>query len=192
MLYSLRELNRSLQCPTTLLAQAGAKIFSAPHSWLAQLPGASRMAANYEFLYYIGKDHERPKFGIQSVDIRGTTAPVVEHTVVTKPFCRLQRFRRYSDQAEIIAEMKRDPVVLLVAPLSGHHATLLRDTVQTLLPAHEVYITDWIDARLVPLDQGGFTLEDYVGYIQEFMRHIGTERLHVIAVCQPTVPVLAG
>jgi poly(3-hydroxybutyrate) depolymerase len=83
-------------------------------------------------------------------------------------------------------------VVLLVAPLSGHHATLLRDTVQSLLAGHKVYITDWIDARMVPLNQGGFTLDDYVGYIREFIRHIGTERLHVISVCQPTVPVLAA
>ena len=81
--------------------------------------------------------------------------------------------------------------MLVVAPLSGHHATLLRDTVRTLLADHKVYVTDWIDARIVPVDAGAFTLDDYVGYVREFIRHIGAERLHVIAVCQPAVPVLA-
>src|SRR5690606_30131493 len=89
-------------------------------------------------------------------------------------------------------ELKDDPVVLVVAPLSGHHATLLRDTVRTLLGDHKVYITDWIDARMVPMADGGFTLDDYVRYIQEFIRHIGADNLHVISVCQPTVPVLAA
>jgi poly(3-hydroxybutyrate) depolymerase len=192
MLYHLRELNRALLCPATLLAEAGARMFSAPQSWLAQLPVSAQMAANYEFLYHIGKDYEQPKFGIRSVDIRGATVPVIEQTVMAKPFCRLQHFKRYSDQVEVIAELRHDPVVLLVAPLSGHHATLLRDTVQTLLPGHNVYITDWMDARMVPLDQGGFTLDDYVGYIQEFIRHIGAKHLHVISVCQPTVPVLGA
>src|SRR5690606_25087893 len=88
--------------------------------------------------------------------------------------------------------MKDQPTVLVVAPLSGHHATLLRDTVRTLLPDHKVYITDWIDARMVPKEAGAFTLDDYIAYIQEFIRHIGAERLHVMSVCQPTVPVLAA
>jgi poly(3-hydroxybutyrate) depolymerase len=192
MLYDLRELNRALLCPGTMLAQAGALIFSAPESWLSQLPGADQVAANYEFLYQLGKDHERPEFGIDSVNVRGTAVAVMEQTVLAKPFCRLHRFKRCADQANVIADLTRDPVVLLVAPLSGHHATLLRDTVRTLLSGHDVYITDWIDARMVPLDQGHFTLEDYVGYIREFIRYIGSERLHVISVCQPTVPVLAA
>jgi poly(3-hydroxybutyrate) depolymerase len=88
--------------------------------------------------------------------------------------------------------MKDDPTVLVVAPLSGHHATLLRDTVRTLLVDHKVFITDWTDARMVPTDAGAFSLDDYVAYIQEFIRHIGTDNLHVISVCQPTVPVLAA
>src|SRR3546814_5029668 len=80
----------------------------------------------------------------------------------------------------------------LVAPLSGHHATLLRDTVRTLLPDHKVYVTDWIDARMVPKESGTFSLDDYVGYIEDFIREIGAENLHVVSVCQPTVPVLAA
>ncbi|HEY8944375.1 MAG TPA: polyhydroxyalkanoate depolymerase, partial [Polyangiaceae bacterium] len=105
---------------------------------------------------------------------------------------RLQRFKRYSDQAEVIGSLKRDPVVLVVAPLSGHHATLLRDTVQTLLTGHKVYITDWVDARMVPLSEGTFTLADYVAYLREFIAHIGVKHLHVMSVCQATVPALAA
>jgi poly(3-hydroxybutyrate) depolymerase len=117
---------------------------------------------------------------------------VIEREVLRKPFCRLLRFKRYSDDAGNLRELKDDPPVLVVAPLSGHHATLLRDTVRTLLQDHKVYITDWIDARMVPAADGTFSLDDYVGYIQEFIRHIGADDLHVISVCQPTVPVLAA
>ena len=117
---------------------------------------------------------------------------MVEKVALDKPFCRLLRFKRYTDDAENILGMKDQPTVLVVAPLSGHHATLLRDTVRTLLPDHKVYITDWVDARMVPKEAGAFTLDDYVAYIEEFIRHIGADRLHVISVCQPTVPVLAA
>jgi poly(3-hydroxybutyrate) depolymerase len=192
VLYDLHELNRTLLGPVTHLARAGVQMFSGPGSWLAQLPGAANMAAGYELLYRMGKQYGKPLFGIHSVDVRGTTVPVVEQTVLSRPFCRLQRFKRYSDKPEVIAACKRDPVVLLVAPLSGHHATLLRDTVRTLLTGHKVYVTDWVDARAVPASMGAFTLDDYVGYLRDFIRHIGTERLHVISVCQSTVPTLAA
>lgn len=192
MLYQIHEFNRALMAPVTYWAEAGAKMFSDQGSWLAQLPGAPRLAAGYELLYRIGKDYEKPEFGIHAIQAHGATVPVVEMTVLSKPFCRLQRFKRFSDEAEVIGQLKDDPVVLVVAPLSGHHSTLLRDTVRTLLADHKVYVTDWIDARMVPLDQGGFTLDDYVGYIREFIHHIGVEHLHVLAVCQPTVPVLAA
>ena len=108
------------------------------------------------------------------------------------PFCRLLRFKRFSDEADGIVDLKDDPPVLVVAPLSGHHSTLLRDTVKTLLRDHKVYITDWVDARMVAKEAGAFTLDDYVATIQNFIRHIGAESLHVISVCQPTVPVLAA
>jgi poly(3-hydroxybutyrate) depolymerase len=192
VLYQLYELNRALFSPATALAQAGARMFSEPGSWLAQMPGATRVAAGYELLHRLGKDYEKPKFGIDMVEVGGAKVPVVEQTVLAKPFCRLLRFKRHSDQADVIDTLKRDPVVLLVAPLSGHHATLLRETARSLLTGHKVYVTDWLDARTVPLDQGAFTLDDYVAYIREFIQHIGTDHLHVISVCQPTVPVLAA
>jgi poly(3-hydroxybutyrate) depolymerase len=192
LLYQIHEYNRALFGPATQWAEAGARMFSTPGSWLAQLPGASAVAASYELIYRIGKAYEKPTFDIDAVEVRGVTVPVVEQTMLAKPFCRLQRFKRYSDNGEVIAGLKKDPTVLLVAPLSGHHSTLLRDTVRTLLTGHKVYVTDWVDARMVPLDQGTFTLNDYVGYIREFIRHVGAENLHVIAVCQPAVPVLAA
>jgi poly(3-hydroxybutyrate) depolymerase len=192
LLYHLHEYNRALLGTTAELAQAGARLFSAPTSWLAWLPGASHVAAGYELLYRMGKSYEKPLFGIHAVEAHGATVPVVEQTALAKPFCRLQRFKRFSDQTEVVANLKNDPTVLVVAPLSGHHSTLLRDTVRSLLGSHKVFITDWVDARTVPADHGPFTLADYVDYLREFIRHIGAERLHVIAVCQPAVPTLAA
>ena len=197
LLYQFHELWRAGMAPYTFWAEAGAKMFSAPGSWLATVPEASRIAAGYELLYRIGKDYEKPEFDIHEVDIPASDdslqrCPVIEREVLRKPFCRLLRFKRYSDDAGNLRELKDDPPVLVVAPLSGHHATLLRDTVRTLLQDHKVYITDWIDARMVPAADGTFSLDDYVGYIQEFIRHIGADDLHVISVCQPTVPVLAA
>ena len=96
-----------------------------------------------------------------------------------------------ADDAETIKLLKDEPVVLVCAPLSGHHATLLRETVRTLLPDHDVYLTDWVDARMVPFANGAFDLDDYVDYVRKFIRHLGPA-VHVVSVCQPTVPVLAA
>ena len=116
---------------------------------------------------------------------------VQEQVAITKPFCRLLRFKRFTDDSQALDLMKQQPTVLVVAPLSGHHSTLLRDTVKNLLQDHKVYVTDWTDARMVPIEIGPFHLNDYVDYVREFIRHIGPG-VHVISVCQPTVPVLAA
>lgn len=192
MLYQMHELGRAWMAPMTYWAEASAKIFGANGGWLSSLPGAAQAAAGYELMYRIGKDYEKPEFGIHSVDIDGVAYPVVEREMLRKPFCRLLRFKRYADDAGNLRDLKDDPPVLVVAPLSGHHATLLRDTVRTLLRDHKVYITDWVDARMVPTSEGEFSLDDYVAYVEEFIRHIGAKSLHVISVCQPTVPVLAA
>jgi poly(3-hydroxybutyrate) depolymerase len=192
LLYQMHELGRAWMAPYTYWAEANARMFSARDSWLSAIPGAARIAAGNELLYRIGKDYEKPAFGIHAVEVAGHDVPVIERVVVEKPFCRLLRFKRYTDDVANIKDMKSDPTVLVVAPLSGHHATLLRDTVRTLLPDHKVYVTDWIDARMVPKELGTFSLEDYVGYIEDFIREIGADDLHVISVCQPTVPVLAA
>jgi poly(3-hydroxybutyrate) depolymerase len=192
LLYQMHEFGRAWMAPMTYWADAGAKMFAAPGSWLSTVPGASRLSAGYELMYRIGKDYEKPEFGIHRIEVDGREYPVIERVVVDKPFCRLLRFKRFADEADNIADFKDDPSVLVVAPLSGHHSTLLRDTVKTLLRDHKVYITDWVDARMVPVSEGAFHLDDYVAYIEEFIRHIGADNLHVISVCQPTVPVLAA
>ena len=192
MLYQLHELQRSMLSPLVAWSEASAKMLSAPNSWLSHLPGASRWAAGFELFHRIGKDYEKPEFGIRTVHAHGHELPIVEIPVATRPFCKLIRFKRYSDDAQVINDLKDDPTVLVVAALSGHHSTLLRDTVRTLLRDHKVFVTDWVDARMVPLDQGAFHLHDYVHYIQDFIRQIGAKNLHVISVCQPTVPALAA
>ncbi len=142
-----------------------------------------RMAAYYELVALAGFTHARPDWGIDSVDIRGQAIPVEERAVKWTPFCRLQRFRK--------AGGAEDPKVLLVAPMSGHFATLLRGTIRTLLRDHQVFVTDWINPRNVKQEAGGFGLEDYTGHLVDFVRFIG-EDCHVVAVCQPTVSALAA
>jgi poly(3-hydroxybutyrate) depolymerase len=192
MLYHFHELSRTLLNPLVAWSGAASRALSAPDNWLSKMPGMDRVAAGYELLYRLGKDYEKPTFGITSVTAHGREAPVVEERVVDLPFCHLLHFKRCSDDPAALEALRADPSVLVVAPLSGHHATLLRDTVRTLLRDHDVYITDWVDARMVPLSQGPFHLDDYVAYMRRFMTRIGTKDLHVISVCQPTVPVLAA
>ncbi|MFY8135158.1 MAG: polyhydroxyalkanoate depolymerase [Aquimonas sp.] len=192
MLYHLHEFQRSLLSPLVAYSEATARMYASSGSWMSKLPGADRMAAGFELMYRLGKDYEKPEFGIRTVVAHGHEIPIVEYCVLNKPFCKLLRFKRFSDDAEVVNDLKDDPIVLVVAPLSGHHSTLLRDTVKTLLQDHKVYITDWIDARMVSLTAGPFHLDDYIAYVQEFIRHIGAKNLHVISVCQPTVPVLAA
>lgn len=191
MLYQFYEAQRAMLSPFAEFASATAKLYSRPLSPFAQGPGAQRMAAGYELMHRLTKEYEKPEFGITGIAIDGTDIAVQQLTALDKPFCRLLRFKRYTDDARILEKMRAQPTVLVVAPLSGHHSTLLRDTVRTLLQDHKVYITDWVDARMVPLDAGAFHLDDYVRYVQEFIRHVGSD-VNVISVCQPTVPVLAA
>lgn len=192
MLYQIQEFQRALLQPLTAWAQATAKTFVNPSNPLSLLPNATRIAAGYELLYRLGKEYEKPEFGIKTVKAHGKDVAINEFTVIEKPFCKLIRFKRFSDDVEVIKKLKADPVVLIVAPLSGHYATLLRDTVRTMLQNHKVYITDWTDARVVPVEDGIFHLDDYVHYVQDFIREIGADNLHLISVCQPTVPVLGA
>ena len=194
MLYQIYETQRSLMEPFADFAQAASKLYSNPLSPFSQAPFAQRMSAGYDLLYRLGKDYEKPAFGITTVDVEGVAVAIHERVEVDKPFCELRRFKRFSDDPATLASLKGQPVVLIVAPLSGHYATLLRDTVRTMLKGHKVYITDWKNARLVPLADGEFHLDDYVNYVQEFIRHLQGiyGHCHVVSVCQPTVPVLAA
>ena len=189
MLYQLREQHRSLLAPLMRWAEASVKLLTNSVSPMAHTPFAQRIAAGYELLYRLGKDYQKPQFEIESVIIDGQTVAISEVVALNKPFCTLLHFKKNLSDKEF--NQRQQPRVLLVAPLSGHHSTLLRDTVIGLLPRHDVYITDWTDARMVPLSAGAFHLHDYIYYVQEFIRLLGPD-LHVISICQPTVPVLAA
>lgn len=183
MLYDLHELQRSFLAPLAAFTDTSSQLFTSPYSPLAYTPLSRQFAATYELVHRLGKDYEKPAWNIAQVRIGKQDVNISQTVAMSRPFCRLVHFRR---------DVRRhDPRVLLVAPLSGHHATLLRDTVRSLLAEHDVYVTDWVDARMVPMSEGAFGLDDYVRYIQDFIRHLGPD-VHVISVCQPTVPVLAA
>ncbi len=194
MLYQVYETQRTLMEPFVDFAQAAAKLYSNPMSPVGQNALSQRMAAGYSLIYRLGKDYEKPSFSINTVKVNGVEVAVQERVEVDKPFCELRRFKRLTDDVTTLTAIKEQPTVLIVAPLSGHYATLLRDTAKTMLKDHKVYITDWKNARTVPLADGSFHLDDYVNYVQEFIRHIQGVygNCHVISVCQPTVPVLAA
>ena len=192
MLYQIHEWQRSLLGPLSHYAEATARMLGDRGNPFAAWPGVQRLAAANELVYRLGKDYEKPAFDIHVAQAHDQEIAVIERLAMAKPFCQLKRFKRFSDDPATIEKMKKDPVVLVVAPMSGHHATLLRDTVRTLLRDHKVYVTDWVDARMVPAAEGTFSLDDYVAYVEDFIRHIGAASLHVISVCQPTVPVLAA
>jgi poly(3-hydroxybutyrate) depolymerase len=191
MLYQVYETQRALLSPFAEFASATSKLYNHPLSPFAHTPGAQRVSAGLDLMHRLSKDYEKPQFGITSAKVDGVDVAVQEQVAVTKPFCRLLRFKRFTDNVAVLTRLKDQPTVLVVAPLSGHHSTLLRETVRELLKDHKVFITDWTDARMVPADVGAFHLDDYVTYVQEFIRHIGPE-VNVISVCQPTVPVLAA
>ena len=191
MLYQLYETQRALMSPFSEFAYTSAKLYSHPLSPFSHTPLAPRVSAGLGLMHRLAKEYEKPEFNIHAVNIDGVEVAVQQRTALGKPFCRLLRFKRFTDDPRMLALMKDQPAVLVVAPLSGHHSTLLRETVRELLRHHKVFITDWTHARLVPAEVGPFHLDDYVAYVQEFIRHVGPE-VHVISVCQPTVPVLAA
>ena len=191
MLYQLYETQRAVLSPFAEFASASAKLYSHPLSPFANAPGSQRVSAGFDLLHRLTKEYEKPAFEITSAQVDGVDVAVQEQLLMAKPFCRLLRFKRFTDNSQVLERMRAQPSVLVVAPLSGHHSTLLRDTVRTLAQDHKVYITDWVDARMVPLSDGEFHLDDYIAYVQEFIRKIGPD-VNVISVCQPTVPVLAA
>lgn len=180
--------------PFSDLAHSAAKVYGNPVSLLGKNPFAQRISAGYDLMHRLGKDYEKPEFGLRTVDVDGVTVAVHERVEIDKPFCELRRFKRFTDDRATLERLKSQPAVLIVAPLSGHYATLLRDTVKTMLKDHKVYITDWKNARLIPVSKGEFHLDDYVNYVQEFIQHLQGiyGNCHVMSVCQPTVPVLAA
>jgi poly(3-hydroxybutyrate) depolymerase len=168
--------------PVRMLAANAERILQAWGSNVTASP-LKRMAAYYELVNLAGFTHARPDFAITCVDVRGETVPVIETVELDMDFCSLVRFRRDNSEAA--------PKVLLLAPMSGHFATLLRGTIKTLLKDYDVYVSDWKNVRDIPLSAGPFDLDDYIEHIIKFIKFMGPET-HVVAVCQPTVPALAA
>jgi len=183
MLYELHELHKTMAAPLAAWAHVNQRLFTNPYSPLAYHPFSRTIAAGQEVIGRLMRSYEKPKWNITHASTASGDVPVVIEPVLHKPFCKLLHFRKETAQP--------GPSMLLFAPLSGHHATLLRDTVRTALRDFDVYITDWIDARMVPLSAGAFHLDDYVAYCMEFIRLLGPD-VHVVSVCQPTVPVLCA
>jgi poly(3-hydroxybutyrate) depolymerase len=177
-------LSRTLLAPLHLWAAAVREVWSSEAFPLSATPFGRAVAASGEFVERATRTFDKPAFGLATTTLPdGRTVAVREERILATPFCDLLRFRR--------EDAPHDPKVLLVAPLSGHHATLLRDTVRQMLPEHDVYITDWRDARIVPVTAGGFDLDDYIALVMTFLRELGPG-VHAVGVCQPGVPLLAA
>jgi poly(3-hydroxybutyrate) depolymerase len=183
MLYEIHEFQKTITAPLVAWMDASHRLFSNPYSPLAYTPVSRHIAASSELLKRLMRSYHKPEWRVREVQIDGRAVPVSIETVLSKPFCHLLHFRK-----DVPDPGRR---VLIVAPLSGHHATLLRDTVRTMLQDFDVYLTDWVDARMVPLVEGPFHLDDYVDYVKEFIRLLGPG-LSTVSVCQPTVPVLGA
>ncbi len=188
MLYRVHELQRAVMEPWRFMAQASSELMSSPFSPVHYMPAGKHMVAGIDLMLRMTGRYGRPDFGIASVMVKDKEVAITEVVSLNKSFCNLLHFDKG-------AAGKNQPKALVFAPLSGHFATLLRDTVRTMLPEHDVYITDWKDARDIPLSAGEFSFDDYVAYVCEFITHLQHEagkNIHIISVCQPTVPVLAA
>jgi len=183
MLYDAYLAQRDALAPLRFFAEAARNVIGQSWPVIGDLPFMRGTAAALDLFSHAGLSHERAPFGFASVTVDGAEIPVTEEIVSTHPFCRLVHFRK--------AASVHQPKLLMVAPLSGHFATLLRGTVAAALPDNDVYLTDWINARNVPLRQGRFGLDDFVDIVIDFIRLLGPGA-HVMAVCQPSVPVLAA
>jgi poly(3-hydroxybutyrate) depolymerase len=183
ILYHLHDWQRAALLPFRLVAEATHATFHNPLFPASHTRVGRVLVAGAELFERTTRNFTKPHFGLHTTKIGGDTVAVTEEIIMIKPFCKLLHFNRATSRA--------DPKVLVVAPMSGHHSTLLRGTVEAMLPDHDVYITDWIDAKLVPLAQGPFDLEDYITYTMDFIRHLGPD-VHLIAVCQPAPPVLCA
>lgn len=190
MLYHVYEFTHAAMGPMRSMARASTQALRNPFNPFSATLPARTTAALCEMFVNATKRYGKPDFDISETEVAGEAVPVTEDVVIEKPFCRLVHFKRDAT----LAAVRNDPKVLIVAPMSGHFATLLRGTVEAMLPEHEVYITDWIDARDVPMTEGRFDLADYTDYITEFCSVLAAdgERPSVMAVCQPGVPCLVS
>ena len=187
MNYYAYEFAHTLVTPWRFGMQALRHTLEWPMNPVSKTALGKSMIAACEVFENITRRYGKPEFGLKSTQIGGISVPITEDIVLAKPFCNLIRFVREDDASG----PRNDPKVLIVAPMSGHYATLLRGTVEAMLPEHDVYITDWADARNVPIAVGRFDFDDYIDYVIEFTQFIGPNT-HIMAVCQPAVPCLAA
>jgi poly(3-hydroxybutyrate) depolymerase len=183
MLYDAYEMQRSLLAGASTLANIGAGWMQNPANPFAYSGMGPIVASALDVFAHAAAPRGKPEFGLHSTHVNGKEVAVHEEIVLRKPFGQIKHFRREG--------VEGSPRLLIVAPMSGHYATLLRGTVERMLPAHDVYITDWRDAKLVPADEGSFDLDDYIDYLVAFLEHIGPGA-HMLAVCQPSVPAFAA
>ena len=186
MFYQLYEMNHAVMAPFRATADAMRLAYRNPLNPLSHTVVGRTMAAGLEVFERVTRRYGKPEFGLPNTTVNGQTVAVREEIVWQKPFCNLIHFHR-----DLPAGAAPGPRILVVAPMSGHYATLLRGTVEALMQSADVYITDWIDARMVPVTDGNFDLDDYIDYVIEMVHHLGADT-HLVAVCQPSVPVLAA
>src|ERR1043166_5280755 len=186
-LYWLYEMGHAALTPARAFADAGRIFYKNPANPFAHTTMGKTAAAAFEVFERATRRYSQPEWGIDSTLVGGERVPVVITPVWERPFCRLLHFSRTLEHAP----KRPQPKLLIVAPMSGHYATLLRGTVEAFLPNHAVYITEWVDARMVPLADGRFVLDDYIDYVISMLHALNGDT-HVIAVCQPSVPVLAA
>ncbi len=192
MLYSAYELAYAAVAPARLAAGVGAKLWRSPLNPAAESWFGRSAAAALDVFENAMRRYPKPEWGIDSTQLNGVEVPVTIEAAARKDFGVLLHFARDKDALKKAkGSSEPDPKVLIVAPLSGHFATLLRGTVEAMLPEHDVYITDWMDARHVPLTAGRFDLNDYIDYLMEFLRLIGPGT-HAMAVCQPGPALLSA
>ncbi|WP_116091551.1 polyhydroxyalkanoate depolymerase [Sphingomonas crusticola] len=184
MLYEAYEMQRSLLAGASAMAEMGSEWMAHPANPFARTQFGSMMASGLDVFAHASAPHGKPEFGLPFTLIDGKEVLVEEVIEARKPFGQLIHFTRPDAPTD-------QPKLLIVAPMSGHYATLLRGTVERMLPGHDVWITDWRDARLVPLADGEFHLDDYIDYLIGWLEHIGPGA-HVLAVCQPAVPAFAA
>ncbi|WP_140231139.1 polyhydroxyalkanoate depolymerase [Sphingomonas japonica] len=187
MLYNAYELQRSMLAGASALANVGAGLLSNPANPFAYFGGGPVLGSALEVFAHAAAPRGKPAFGLDTTIVDGRSVAVSEEIVLRKPFGQLKHFVRDG--------VEGGPKLLIVAPMSGHYATLLRGTVERMLPFADVYITDWRDAKLVPVSEGRFDLDDYIDYVIAFLAAMGAEgdaRSHMLAVCQPSVPCYAA
>ncbi len=186
-MYWMYEMGHAALNPARAMADATKLFFKNPANPLSHTTYGKTLAAAAEVFERSTRRYQKPDWNIDSTLIGAERIPVRINTVWERPFCKLQHFERVFTQAP----RRPQPKLLIVAPMSGHYATLLRGTVETFLPNHDVYITEWTDARMVPVSDGRFDLDDYIDYIISIFHKLNGD-VHVIGVCQPSVPVLAA